>query len=112
MTLKLNPLNFHNYFETTGSDILRLKGFRIGIEHIVGRYHEGYTPEQITQEFPGVSLETIYATLAYYLHNKKEVDDHINQLMVWTEQQMRKDDEKEPLPVVQRLRALKEKRVS
>ncbi len=109
MTLKLNPLNFKEYYEITGSNIVRLKGFRIGIEHIVRSYHEGFTPEQITQEFPGVSLEAVYATLTYYLHNKKEVDDYINKLTVWTEQQMKKDDEKEPLPVVQRLRALKEK---
>ena len=76
MSLKLNPLNFYEYFEIIGSDIVRLKGFRIGIEHIVRSYNEGYTPEQITQEFPGVSLETVYAALTYYLHNKKEVDEY------------------------------------
>ena len=107
MNLQLNSLNFQDYFEITGSDMIRLKGFRIGIEHIVRSYHEGYAPEQISQEFPGVSLEMIYATLTYYLHNKKEVDDYMNQLMAWTEQQMKKDDEKEPLPVVQRLCAIK-----
>ena len=112
MSLKLNPLKFQEYFEVIGSDIVRLKGFRIGIEHIVRSYHEGYTPEQITQEFPGVSLETVYATLTYYLHNKKEVDGYINRIMALTERQMKKDDEKEPLPVVKRLRKLKEMSVS
>ena len=112
MSLKLNPLNFKDYFEVTGSDFVRLKGFRIGIEHVVRSYHEGYTPEQITQEFPGVSLETVYAVLTYYLHNKKEVDEYINRLMADIEQQMKKDDEKEPLPVVKRLRELKENRIS
>jgi uncharacterized protein (DUF433 family) len=111
MSLKLNPLNFQEYFEVIGSDIVRLKGFRIGIEHIVRSYHEGYTPEQITQEFPGVSLETVYAILAYYLHNKKEVEGYIDQVMAVTEQHMKKDDEKDPLPVVKRLRELKEKRI-
>ncbi len=111
MSLKLNPLNFQEYFEVTGSDTVRLKGFRIGIEHIVRSYHEGYTPEQITQEFPGVSLETVYIVLTYYLHNKKEVDGYMRRLSAWTEAQMKKDDEKEPLPVVKRLRKLKEKRV-
>ncbi|QTA86311.1 DUF433 [Desulfonema magnum] len=109
MSLKLTPLNFKEHYEVIGNGIVRLKGFRIGIEHIVRSYHEGYSPEQITQEFPGVSLETVYATLTYYLHNKKEVDDYMNQLTSWTEQQMEKDDEKEPLPVVRRLRRLKEK---
>lgn len=111
MNLKLNPLNFHEYFEVIGSDIVRLKGFRIGIEHIIRSYHEGFSPEQIAQEFPGVSLETIYATLTYYLHNKKEVDGYINRLMALTEKQMKEDDEKDPLPVVKRLRKLKEMRV-
>ncbi|MCP4106282.1 MAG: DUF433 domain-containing protein [Desulfobacteraceae bacterium] len=109
MGLKLTPLNFREYYEIIGNGVVRLKGFRIGIEHIIRSYQEGYTPEQIIQEFPGVSLETVYATLTYYLHNKKEVDDYINELTRWTEQQMKKDDEKEPLPVVQRLRRLKEK---
>jgi uncharacterized protein (DUF433 family) len=109
--LKLNPLNFQDYFETIGTNILRLKGFRIGIEHIVGRYNEGYAPEQIAQEFPGVSLEIIYVALTCYLHNKKEIDYYIKQRMLWTEEQIKKDDEKEPIPVVQRLRALKEKSI-
>jgi len=110
MSLKLTPLNFQEYFEIVGSGFVRLKGFRIGIEHIVKSYYEGYSPEQITQEFPGLGLETVYATLTYYLHNKREVDKYISQLMEWTEQQMKKDDEKEPLPAVQRLRTIKKKR--
>jgi uncharacterized protein (DUF433 family) len=63
MALKLTPLNFKEYYEVTGNGFVRLKGFRIGIEHIIRSYQEGYAPEQITQEFPGVSLETVYATL-------------------------------------------------
>jgi uncharacterized protein (DUF433 family) len=112
MSIRLNPLNLEEYFETAAPGIIRLKGFRIGIEHIVRSYREGFTPEQMTQEYPGVSLEIIYAVLAYYLHNKKDIDDYINQLAFKTEQQMKKDEEKTPLPVVQRLRALKEKRIS
>jgi len=112
MSLNLSSLDFKDYFETTEPGIVRLRGFRIGIEHIVRSYHEGYAPEQIIDEFPGVGLEMIYATLTFYLHNKKEVDDYMNHLMAWTEQQMREDDEKEPLPVVQRLCALREKAAS
>jgi uncharacterized protein (DUF433 family) len=103
--LPLHPLNLQDYFEVVPPrGLLRLKGHRLGIEHIVKYFHEGYSPEQIAQHFPGVSLEHIYATLTYYLRHRFEIDDYLTQLDRWVEQQMREDDTKPVPPVVQRLR--------
>jgi len=106
MNLKLKSINIEDYLEIQ-SNMMRLKGYRIGIEHIVKCYQEGFTAEQITQEFPGVSLEMIYMVLAYYLQNKQAVDKYINQQIIFTEQQMKQDDQKKPLPVVERLRNIR-----
>jgi uncharacterized protein (DUF433 family) len=80
ISLEIHPLDLQDYFETVAPGAVRIKGHRIGIEHIVRHYYEGYSPEQIAQEFPGLSLEKIYATIAYYLHNKAEIDDYMARL--------------------------------
>jgi uncharacterized protein (DUF433 family) len=108
--LELHPVNLEEYFETVSEGAVRIKGHRIGIEHIIERYHAGYTPEHIAQEFPGLSLEKIYATITYYLHNQAEVDDYMARLSAWVEQQIREADAEEPPPVVKRLRILKAQR--
>jgi uncharacterized protein (DUF433 family) len=103
-------MRLEDYLEFLEPDTIRIKGHRIGIEHLVKLYHEGYSPEQIMQEFPGLSLEKIYGTITYYLHNKAEVDAYIARGDAWVEEQMREDEAKEPPPVVKRLRALKAQR--
>jgi uncharacterized protein (DUF433 family) len=66
-----------DYLEVVGPDIIHVKGHRIGLEHIVERYQEGYSPEQIADDFPGLELPAIYAIIAYYLHNQGAVDAYI-----------------------------------
>jgi hypothetical protein len=48
-----------DYFEFLSLDDIRLKGHRIGIDNVLEYYLEGYTPYQITDEFPSLSLEQI-----------------------------------------------------
>lgn len=74
------PLPVNEYLDSLGSDDVRIKGHRIGLEHIVHRYHEGYSPEQIAQDFPGLELKAIYIIIAYYLHNQGDVDAYIARL--------------------------------
>lgn len=70
-------MRLEDYLDVQGEDVIRLKGHRIGLEHVVERYHEGYSPEQIALEYPGVSLEQIYGVIAYYLHHQAEVEAYI-----------------------------------
>ncbi len=100
-------MQLEDYFDFLGPDIIRIKGHRINLEHVVRYYNEGYSPEQIAQEYPGLNLEVIYATIAYYLHNKAEVDAMIARQQERTAQMMREMDARPPAPVVERLRALK-----
>jgi len=82
-------MQLEDYLDVQGPDIIRLKGHRIGLEHIVERYHDGYTPEQIALEYPGVSLEQIYAVIAYYLHHQEEVDAYISLIDALAEERRR-----------------------
>lgn len=82
-------MQLEEYLDVQGSDVIRLKGHRIGLEHIVERYRDGYSPEQIALEYPGVSLEQIYAVVAYYLHNQADVDAYIARIDAFADEQRR-----------------------
>lgn len=98
------------YLEWLPDGAIRLKGHRIGLEHLVEHYREGYSPEEIAVAFPGLSLAAIYTTTAYYLHHQAAVDAYIAQGRTAAEQRLGADDLQPPAPVVQRLRALKAQR--
>jgi len=100
-------LELETYFDFTNPEAIRVKHHRLGIEHILNAYRSGYSPEQIAQEFPGLSLETIYAAITFYLANLKEMTNYLAQ------RQTRYEAEYQawanhPSPLVQRLRILKE----
>ena len=75
--IEISALPMNDYLEQLEPDVVQVKGHRIGLEHIVERYQEGYSAEQIAQEFPGVELKAIYAIIAYYLHNQAAVDAYV-----------------------------------
>ena len=75
--IEISALPMNDYLEQLEPDVVRVKGHRIGLEHIVERYTEGFSAEQIAQEFPGVELKAIYAIIAYYLHNQAAVDAYV-----------------------------------
>jgi uncharacterized protein (DUF433 family) len=100
-----------DYFDFVGPTEIRLKGHRIGIEHVLAYYQQGYTPEAIAQEFPGLGLERIYATITYYLHNRAAVDAYLDRLAALVAEGVHATQTREPPAVVQRLRALKEQRL-
>ena len=56
---------------------LRVAGTRVGLSSIVAGFQEGESPERIAQEFPTVTLAQVYGAIAYYLENKKLIDDFV-----------------------------------
>lgn len=82
-------MQLEEYLDTQGPDVIRLKGHRIGLEHIVERYHDGYSPEQIALDYPGVTLEQMYGVIAYYLHHQAEVDAYIVRIDALAEERRR-----------------------
>ena len=99
------------YFDFIGENSIRIKGHRLGIEHILAYYQEGYTPEQIAKEFPGLNLEIIYGTITFYLANKAAIDTYLQRRQIAYEQAYQDWAEK-PSPLVERLRAIRDQQLS
>jgi len=108
--IAIQNIDLDNYLTFVEPDTIRVKGHRIGLEHIVERYREGYSAEQIAQEFPGVELPAIYAIIAYYLHNQAAVDAYIARRNAAAEARYREWAALPPSPATQRVQALKAKR--
>ncbi len=103
-------MQLENYFDFLASDDIRLKGSRVGIESILYEYiYREQTPETMVKRFPTLTLEQIYATILYYLHNREKVEIY---LLDWLEygRRAREEQERNPPPVVLRLRTLKAER--
>ena len=54
---------------------LRIAGTRVGLSSIVAGFREGESPDRIAIEFPTVTVAQVYGAIAYYLENRKLVDD-------------------------------------
>jgi uncharacterized protein (DUF433 family) len=100
-------IELSSYFDIINRDSIRIKGHRIGIEHILAYYLEGYNPEEIAKEFPGLSLEKIYATITYYLANRDEIDAYLQRRRIRDEQAYQ-EWAANPSPVIERLRVIRE----
>ncbi|NWF62125.1 MAG: DUF433 domain-containing protein [Fischerella sp.] len=103
-------MQLEDYFNFLAPDDIRLKGSRIGIETILYEYiYRARTPEEIAQIYTSLTLEQVYATILYYLHNKEVVSKYIADWLEWGHQQ-RKAQALNPPPNVARLRKIKQER--
>ena len=65
-------------FETEPVERIRLKGTRIDLDFVVALFHQGLRAEEIAKYFCApLELEQSCAALAYYLHNREEVDAYL-----------------------------------
>ena len=100
-------MQLEDYFEFAEPDIIRLKGHRIFLEHVLERWLKGYSPEHIVHDLPTLTLEEVYAAITYYLHNKTAIDAYLERARQLGEEQMCQADA-HPDAVTLRIRALKE----
>ncbi len=100
-------MQLEDYFNFLRPDDIRLKGSRIGIETILYEYiYRARTPEEITQIFPSLTIEQVYATILYYHHEKEKVSQYITDWLEWSHQ-MREEQRKNPHPGVKKLMEIK-----
>ncbi|MUL35410.1 DUF433 domain-containing protein [Gloeocapsopsis dulcis] len=103
-------MQLEDYFSFLAPNDIRLVGSRIGIETILYEYiYRARTPEEIAQNYPSITLEQVYATILYYLHNKETVSKYIADWLEYCLKSEREQDEN-PHPFVIRLRKLKAER--
>ncbi|MFM9268373.1 DUF433 domain-containing protein [Tychonema sp. BBK16] len=96
-----------DYFDFWAADDIRIKETRIAIEDILDEYIYGKkSPEVISELFPTLTLEQIYATIFYYLQNPEIVRKYIEDWLEYTLKAQAEHDTNPP-PVVLRLRKLR-----
>lgn len=53
---------------------LRVDGTRITVNQLVVWYKQGYSPEEIADQYPHVTFAQVYTALAYYHANREEIE--------------------------------------
>lgn len=103
-------MQLDEYFDFLAENDIRVKGTRIGIETVLYEHlHGSQTPEAIAARYPAISLEQVYATITYFLHNEDFVRRY---LANWIEhgRTMRDEQARSPSAGVARLRHVKAER--
>jgi uncharacterized protein (DUF433 family) len=99
--------SFEDVLEFPSANEIRMRGHRIGLEHVLTYYLEGYSAAQIADEFPGLAQEQIEAAITYYLTNKRSVDAYLAMLGRRTAESERVEAAVSDPEVVRRIRSLK-----
>jgi uncharacterized protein (DUF433 family) len=58
---------------------VRMADSRVTLDTVLGAYLRGDTPEEIAAGFPSVPMTDIYATIAWYLRHREQVDAYLQQ---------------------------------
>ncbi|HET9918530.1 MAG TPA: DUF433 domain-containing protein [Ktedonobacteraceae bacterium] len=96
-------MQLEEYFDFFAEDDIRLKGTRVGIETILYDYiHRARSPETIAETYTSLTLEQVYATILYYLHNKEKVTAYLTDWLEWS-REMHRQQAMNPSPASQRL---------
>jgi uncharacterized protein (DUF433 family) len=66
-------------FAVTEQGTIRIKGSRVSLDSIIHHFKLGATAEQIIQSFPSLSLGDIYASIAYYLTHRQQIEEYLQQ---------------------------------
>jgi uncharacterized protein (DUF433 family) len=105
-------MQLEDYFIFLATNDIRLKNTRIGIETILYDYiYRSRTPEEIAKTYLSLSLEQVYATVLYYLHNKDEISAYITNWLEWGHK-MREEQKHNLSPVSEKLRQLRAERLT
>ena len=104
-------MQLEDYFIFLATNDIRIKDTRIGIETVLYEYiYRSRTPEEIAETYLSLSLEQVYATVLYYLHNKQEIDEYLTNWLEWGHK-MREDQKHNPPPISKKLYQLRAERL-
>lgn len=108
-------MHLEDYFEfhTEPVEYIRIKGTRIGLEHVIELYKHGMFPEQIAVHFScPITVEQAYAAITYYLHNQDAVEAYLTRGRALGDANYQKWLAQEPSEAVKRIRAIKAARAA
>ena len=69
---------------------LRVGNSRVSLDSVVYAFNRGEDAAEIQQSFDTLSLADIHAAIAYYLHNKADVDEYLKRREEESERLMEK----------------------
>jgi uncharacterized protein (DUF433 family) len=102
-------MKLEDYFTFLAPDDIRLQGTRVGIETILYEYiYRHQSPETIAKTYTNLSLEQIYATILYFLHNQESVTQYMRDWLNYCQESEKQQTENPPNYIL-RLRQLKAK---
>jgi len=56
---------------------MRVGNTRVLLNLVVYSFWQGSTPETIIQQYPTLTLDSVYLAIGYYLRHRDEIDAHI-----------------------------------
>lgn len=59
--------------------VFRVADTRVSLDSVIYAFDEGATPEEIVQQYPTLDLAAIYSVISYYLHNRAEIEEYLEQ---------------------------------
>jgi uncharacterized protein (DUF433 family) len=92
------------YLDHHADDDIRVKDTRVGIEHLLSAYNDGFTAEELAIQYRTVTLEQVHGVIAYYLGNKAAVDDYLERWQRGCEERRAEWERQPKSDVVIRLR--------
>ena len=61
------------YVHTDEHGVLRVGATRVMLDAVIAAFQQGHSPETIRQQYPALSLEEVYGSIAYFLAHLDEV---------------------------------------
>ncbi|MEE8430823.1 MAG: DUF433 domain-containing protein [Candidatus Desulfatibia sp.] len=66
-------------FTVDSEGVVRIGKTRVTLDTIVTAFLEGATAEEITQQYPTLDLADVYSAIGYYLRQRPEIDDYLQE---------------------------------
>lgn len=57
--------------------VMRVGRTRVTLDTVISAFLDGATAEEITHQYPSLGLADVYSVIAYYLHQRPEVDAYL-----------------------------------
>ncbi|HEX7449092.1 MAG TPA: DUF433 domain-containing protein [Pirellulales bacterium] len=81
-----------SYVVKTPEGHWQVVGSGVSLESVVYVYREGLSADAIAAEFPSLSLEQVHGAIAFYLHHRAAMDQHLGeQRLRWADLKAKSD---------------------
>jgi uncharacterized protein (DUF433 family) len=60
-------------------DVIRIGSTRVTLQAVIADFHRGASPEEIAHHYSALNLSDVYLVVGYYLQNRAEIDEYVQQ---------------------------------